>query len=91
MVLRYSIDGHPFRLPPYSEAELAEMRRPLDNPLSATSRTAVLRRRGKTKSRQRCCRQIFPPSVSSPEPIERPWTTFAYVASKRSSRYCCAK
>jgi hypothetical protein len=33
MVLRYSIDGHPFRLPPYSKAELEEMRRPLDNPL----------------------------------------------------------
>jgi hypothetical protein len=33
MVLRYSIDGDPYRIPPYSKAELAEMRFINDPPL----------------------------------------------------------
>jgi hypothetical protein len=33
MVLKYSIDGGPYRIPPYSKAELEEMRRPFDDPL----------------------------------------------------------
>ena len=33
MVLRFSINGGPYRIPPYSKAELEEMRRPLDDPL----------------------------------------------------------
>jgi hypothetical protein len=37
-------------------------------PLSATSRVAALCSRPKTRSRQSCRRQIFSPSVSSPEP-----------------------
>jgi hypothetical protein len=59
MVLRYSINGGPYRLPPYSKVELEEMRLPSMIRLSATFRIAVRRSRSKTKSRQGCRRQIF--------------------------------
>jgi hypothetical protein len=32
VVLRYTKAGNPFRLPPYSKAELEEMRVPFDDP-----------------------------------------------------------
>jgi hypothetical protein len=34
MVLKYSIDGRPYRMPPYSRAELDEMRNINDPPIS---------------------------------------------------------
>ena len=32
MVIRYTKAGNPYQLPPYSKAELEEMRRPFDSP-----------------------------------------------------------